>query len=46
MKDVWLYDPEVCDGDLCIMHCDVCPKKEIIFEREEKDNADDSTESD
>lgn len=35
MKNIWLYTPEICDGDFCPQDCDACPKKEMIFEREE-----------
>lgn len=28
MKDVWAYNPEVCDGDFCPLDCDHCPKRE------------------
>ena len=30
MKDLSLYDPEICDGDLCILDCEHCPKRHII----------------
>lgn len=33
MKNIWLYTPEICDGDFCPQDCDACPKKELIFER-------------
>ena len=28
MKDIWAYNPDVCDGDFCPMDCDYCPKRE------------------
>lgn len=28
MKDIWAYNPEVCDGDFCPLDCDYCPKRE------------------
>ena len=31
VKNLYLYDPEICDGDLCVKDCDVCPKKEDIL---------------
>ena len=34
MKDLSLYDPEICDGDLCILDCEHCPKRHIIEEME------------
>lgn len=34
MKDIWAYNPDVCDGDFCPMDCDYCPKRHIIEEME------------
>ena len=28
MSDLWKYTPEKCDGDLCPMDCDTCPKED------------------
>ena len=28
MKNIWAYNPDVCDGDFCPMNCDHCPKRE------------------
>ena len=28
MSDLWAYNPDVCDGDVCWMNCDNCPKHE------------------
>ena len=25
-RDMWAYNPDVCDGDFCPMNCDHCPK--------------------
>jgi hypothetical protein len=33
VKNLYLYDPEICDGDICIKDCDVCPKKETILSK-------------
>lgn len=41
MKNIWLYTPEICDGDFCPKDCDACPKKELIFEREEGESMSD-----
>lgn len=27
-RDIWAYNPDVCDGDLCVMDCDHCHKAE------------------
>lgn len=32
MNDLYLYDPEICDGDLCWMNCDNCPKRDAAIE--------------
>ena len=37
MKNVYLYRPDICDGDFCPMDCDICAKRELIFELEEDD---------
>ena len=28
MSDLYLYDPDICDGDLCPLDCSHCPKRE------------------
>ena len=28
MKDIYAYNPDICDGDYCPMNCDICPKKD------------------
>lgn len=28
MSDLWAYNPDVCDGDLCFQNCDICPKQD------------------
>lgn len=37
-RDMWAYDPEVCDGDFCPMNCDHCPKADRAEDRDEPDN--------
>ena len=37
MSDMYLYDPDICDGDLCIKDCDNCPKADAIIEKEEEE---------
>ena len=39
MKNVYLYTPEICDGDYCPMDCDQCPKAELILELEDEEDA-------
>jgi len=38
MKDIWAYDPDICDGDYCPMNCDICPKRELVLEKQEDDD--------
>ena len=38
LKNVYLYRPDVCDGDYCPQDCDKCPKAEQILELEEKED--------
>lgn len=28
MSDLYLYNPDICDGDFCPQDCDRCPKRE------------------
>lgn len=39
-RDVWAYDPEICDGDYCPMNCDYCPKRHLVEDKlaEEEDD--------
>lgn len=41
MSDLWLYTPEICDGDYCPLDCDRCYKADAAMEAqcEEEDNA-------
>ena len=32
MKDIYAYNPDICDGDFCPMDCDYCPKREAAEE--------------
>ena len=27
-RDIWAYNPDVCDGDVCVLDCDYCYKRE------------------
>lgn len=40
MKDIYLYDPEICDGDYCPMDCDHCYKADKIIEKLEQEEED------
>lgn len=34
MKNIYLYDPEVCDGHYCCMDCDDhCPWADMVLEK-------------
>lgn len=44
MKDLSLYNPDVCDGDFCPLDCEHCPKADRALEaagegEEEEDDA-------
>ena len=34
-RDIYLYVPEVCDGDFCPMNCDHCPKRDDAIAAQE-----------
>ena len=36
-RDIWLYDEEICDGDLCIQNCDHCPKADNVIQKQEEE---------
>ena len=36
---MYLYRPEICDGDYCPMDCDICPKADEILEMESEEDA-------
>lgn len=40
MKNVYLYVPEICDGDYCPLDCDRCQKADKILEMMEEENDD------
>ena len=40
MSDLWAYNPDKCDGDICYMDCDCCPKS-VLDDDEEVEDADD-----
>ena len=37
-RDMWAYNPDVCDGDFCPMNCDHCPKADEAENHDEPDN--------
>jgi hypothetical protein len=37
-RDMWAYNPDVCDGDFCPMNCDHCPKADEAEGYDEPDN--------
>ena len=40
MKNIYLYNPDVCDVEYCCKDCDKCPKRHILEEmNEEGENA-------
>lgn len=34
MKNVYLYDPDICDGGPCYYDCDICPLRHVIEEKD------------
>ena len=42
MSDLWAYDPDICDGDLCVMDCDRCPKRHQVEEKRAEEEENDS----
>lgn len=40
MSDLWLYVPEVCDGDFCCQDCDHCPNADAAMEAQEEEEDD------
>ena len=38
-RDIWAYDPEICDGDYCPMNCDHCPKTDKVLEKQAEEEA-------
>lgn len=41
MTDLYLYVPEVCDGDFCPMNCDNCYKHDEALAAAEGEDRDD-----
>lgn len=35
MKDIWAYNPDVCDGGPCVLDCDFCSRREEALEAAE-----------
>lgn len=42
-RDIWAYDPDICDGDFCPMNCDICGKTEKVLEKEAAENEPDDS---
>ena len=40
MSDLWLYTPEICDGDYCPLDCDKCYKADAVMGVMEEDEED------
>lgn len=38
MSDLWAYNPDVCDGDICYQDCTHCPKREKAEGLDEDEN--------
>ena len=38
MSDLYLYNPDICDGDFCPMDCDRCPKADACIEAAEEED--------
>lgn len=42
MKDIWAYDPDICDGDYCPLDCTYCPKRHLVEEKRAEEEDDDA----
>jgi len=40
MSDLWAYEPEKCDGDICFNNCDHCPKSDPGYGKDDEDEED------
>ena len=40
-RDIWAYDPDICDGDFCPLNCDHCPKADLVMEKQEAEEPSD-----
>jgi hypothetical protein len=38
MKDLSLYNSDICDGDVCILDCGHCYKRDLALEAAEAQN--------
>lgn len=38
MSDLWLYTPDICDGDFCPQDCDRCYKADAAMEAQAEDD--------
>ena len=36
-RDIWAYDPDICDGDFCPQNCDYCSKRYRVEEKWERE---------
>lgn len=41
MKNIYLYDEEICDGHLCVKDCDRCPWADKVIEKQAESEDDD-----
>ena len=39
-KDIWAYNPDVCDGDFCPMNCTHCYKRDKALDTDEEEGGD------
>lgn len=37
MKNIYLYNPVICEGDYCPMDCDRCPKADEALKLQEEE---------
>lgn len=44
MSDLYLYNPEVCDGDFCPMNCEHCYKRDRALEAAEAQDGEEEDE--
>lgn len=44
MKNIYLYDEEICEGHLCVKDCDRCPWADKVIEKQAESEDDDGQE--
>ena len=44
MKNIYLYDEEICEGHLCVKDCDRCHWAEKVMEKQAESEDDDGQE--